>query len=43
MEAAKIDTCAESEKFVVLLMDEMHVKEDLINTRVDYHVAIIVY
>ena len=30
MEAAKIDTCAEFEKFVVLLMDEMHVKDDLV-------------
>ena len=30
MEAAKIDACAEHEKFVVLLMDEMHIKEDLV-------------
>ena len=30
MEAAKIDICAEHEKFVVLLMDEMHIKEDLV-------------
>jgi len=27
MEAAKTDTCAEFEKFIVLLMDEMHVKD----------------
>ena len=30
MEAAKIDTCKEYEKFIVLLMDEMHIKEDLV-------------
>ena len=30
MEAAKLDTCAEFEKYVVLLMDEMHVMEDLV-------------
>lgn len=30
MEAASIQTCAEHEKYVVLLMDEMHIKEDLV-------------
>ena len=30
MEAAKIDTCAKYGKFVVLLMNEMHIKEDLV-------------
>ena len=30
MEAASIQTCAEHEKYVILLMDEMHIKEDLV-------------
>ena len=30
MDAAKIDTCPKREKAVVILMDEMHVKEDLV-------------
>ena len=30
MEAAKIETCAEFEKLVVLVMDEMRIKEDLV-------------
>ena len=30
MEVAKISLCPEREKYVVLLMDEMHIKEDLV-------------
>jgi len=30
MQAAKVDTCPEREKCVLLLLDEMHVREDLI-------------
>jgi len=30
MEAANTQTCADHEKYVVLLMDEMHIKEDLV-------------
>ena len=30
MEAAKIHMCLEREKYVVLIMDEMHVKEDIV-------------
>ena len=30
MEAANIQSCADHEKYVVLLMDEMHIKEDLV-------------
>ena len=30
MEAAKIHMCPEREKYVVLIMDEMHVKEDIV-------------
>ena len=30
MEAAKIKTCKEYEKFVVVFIDEMHIKEDLV-------------
>jgi len=33
LEAAKLDICAEFEKYVVLLMDKMHVKENLVYTR----------
>jgi len=29
MEVANFQSCAEHEKYVVLLMDEMHIKEDL--------------
>lgn len=27
---AKIDTCTEREKYVVLLMDEMHIRDDIV-------------
>ena len=30
IEAAKILTCPEQEKYVVIIMDEMHIKEDLV-------------
>lgn len=30
MEAAKTDTCLEREKCVILLLDEMHIREDLV-------------
>ena len=30
MDAADIATCAERNKYVVLLLDEMHVKEDIV-------------
>ena len=30
MQAAKIDSCPEREKNVILLLDEMHIKEDLV-------------
>jgi len=30
MEAAKLDTCAEFENYAVLLMYEMHIKENLV-------------
>ena len=28
--AAKIDICPEREKYVVIIMDEMHIKEDIV-------------
>ena len=31
MEVAKISLCPDREKYVVLLMDEMHIKEDLVH------------
>ena len=30
MQASKVDTCPEREKFVLLLLDEMHIREDLV-------------
>ena len=30
MQAAKLDTCHEREKYVLLLLDEMHIREDLV-------------
>ena len=30
MEAIKIDTCPEREKYVAIIMDELHLKEDLV-------------
>ena len=30
MIAAKIDTCPEREKYIIILMDEMHIKEGLV-------------
>ncbi len=30
MDAARINECPEREKYIVLLMDEMHIKEDVI-------------
>jgi len=30
MEAAKISNCEEKDKYVVLLMDEMHIREDIV-------------
>ena len=33
MVAAKIDVCLEREKCVVIIMDEMHIKEDIINDK----------
>ena len=30
MEAAQIHTCPERDKYVVLVMDEMHIKEDIV-------------
>ena len=29
MMTAKIDSCSEREKYIIILMDEMHIKEDL--------------
>ena len=29
MKVARIDSCPEREKYVILLMDEMHIKADL--------------
>ena len=30
MDAAKITTCVEREKYVLIIFDEMHIKEDLV-------------
>ena len=30
MEAAHIHTCPERDKYVALIMDEMHIKEDIV-------------
>ena len=30
MKVARIDSCPEREKYVILLMDEMHIKADLV-------------
>ena len=30
MESARITTCEEREKYVTILMDQMHIKEDLV-------------
>ena len=30
MESARITKCEEREKYVAILMDEMHIKEDLV-------------
>ena len=30
MEAAQIYTCPERDKYVILVMDEMHIKEDIV-------------
>ncbi len=40
MEAAKISECEEREKYVVLVMDEMHIKEDVVYNK---HTGIINY
>ena len=33
MEAAQIYTCPERDKYVVLVMDEMHIKEHIVNDK----------
>ncbi len=30
MDLAKIDSCAEMDKYVVIIMDEMHIREDIV-------------
>ena len=30
MDTAKISSCEEKEKFVLIILDEMHIKEDLV-------------
>ncbi len=30
MEAANLATCPEREKYVIIIMDEMHIKEDIV-------------
>ena len=33
LQAAKLDTCPDREKHVIILMDEMHLREDLVYDR----------
>ena len=33
MESVRITTCEEREKYVAVLMDEMHIKEDLVHDK----------
>lgn len=40
MEVANISTCPERERLMVLLMDEMHIKEDLVY---DKHTGIVLF
>lgn len=43
MEAADISTCKERDKYVILMMDEMHIKEDIVYDKHTGMLLLIVY
>ena len=43
MDLAKVDSCPERDKYIIIIMDEMHIREDIVTTSTQVCVCVCVY